>query len=126
MPEGLTVVDPPRAVVSVTLRIEVIRSGLTLEVTPTIQGLSETLSATVELDKIVLILNGPLSIMEALNTEEDVQFVLDLTGLDPGDYSLVPDITVPSQVVIENVIPEAVPVRITEMPGEEEAEGTEP
>jgi YbbR domain-containing protein len=126
MPEGLTVVDPPRAVVSVTLRIEVIRSGLTLEVTPTIQGLSETLSATVELDKIVLILNGPLSIMEALNTEEDVQFVLDLTGLDPGDYSLVPDITVPSQVVIENVIPEAVPVRITEMPGEEEAEGTGP
>jgi YbbR domain-containing protein len=126
MPEGLTIVDPPRALVSVTLRIEVIRSGLTLEVTPTIRGLSETLSATVELDKIVVILNGPLSIMETLNTEEDVQFVLDLTGLDPGDYSLVPDITVPSQVVIENVIPEAVPVQIVKKSGEEDTAETGP
>jgi YbbR domain-containing protein len=122
MPEGLTIVDPARPIVSVTLKIEVIRSGLTLEVTPTIQGLSENLSATVELDTIVVILNGPLSIMEMLNAQEDVQLSLDLTGLDPGDYSLVPEISVPDQVVIENVIPEAVPIQIVEKQQEDQAE----
>ena len=122
MPEGLTIVDPARPIVSVTLKIEVIRSGLTLEVTPTIQGLSENLSATVELDTIVVILNGPLSIMETLNAEEDVQLSLDLSGLDPGDFSLVPEISVPDQVVIENVIPEAVPIQIVEKQQEDQAE----
>jgi YbbR domain-containing protein len=120
MPEGLTIVDPVRPIVSVTLKIEVIRSGLTLEVTPTIRGLSESLSATVELDTIVVILNGPLSIMETLNAQEDVTLSLDLTGLDPGEYSLVPEISVPDQVVIENVIPEAVPIEIVEKPREDQ------
>ncbi len=126
IPEGLTVVDPPRPTVSVTLKIEVIRSGLTLEVTPTIRGLSESLSATVELETIVVILNGPLSIMETLDTQEDIQLNLDLTGLDPGDYSILPEITVPSQVVIENVIPEAVPVQIVEKLQEDQGEEPEP
>jgi YbbR domain-containing protein len=126
MPEGLTIVDPVRPIVSVTLKIEVIRSGLTLEVTPTIRGLSDTLSATVELDTIVVILNGPLSIMETLNAEEDVALSLDLTGLDPGEYALVPEITVPDQIVIENVIPEVVPIQIVEKPEEDQENGSGP
>jgi hypothetical protein len=49
--------------------------------------------------------------MESLNPAE-VELVLNLVNLNPGDYTIVPVITVPDGVVIENVIPEAVPVKI--------------
>jgi len=38
--------------------------------------------------------------------------VLDLTKLMPGDYTIIPTVYVPKGVTIQNVIPEAVLVRI--------------
>jgi hypothetical protein len=64
--------------------------------------------------------------METLNAEEDVALSLDLTGLDPGEYALVPEITVPDQIVIENVIPEVVPIQIVEKPEEDQENGSGP
>jgi YbbR domain-containing protein len=111
MPEGLSVFYPSRPEVTATLTVEIIRSGLTLEVTPTIQGLRPELTTAVGVESVVLILSGPLTTMEALGSQ-DVELVLNLVNLNPGDYTIVPVITVPDGVVIENVIPEAVPVKI--------------
>ena len=109
--EGLSMIQPPGPEVTVTLTVEVIRSGLTLELTPTIKGLSGGLQATVGPDSVVVILSGPLAVMESLDVSE-VEVSLDLAGLALGEYVITPSVTVPGEVDIENIIPGAVPVKI--------------
>ncbi len=111
MLEGLSMIQPPGPEVTVTLTVEVIRSGLTLELTPTIKGLTGGLQATVGPDSVVVILSGPLAVMESLNISE-IEVTLDLAGLAMGEYVITPTVTVPGEVDIENIIPEAVPVKI--------------
>ncbi len=111
MPEGLSVFYPSRPEVTATLTVEVIRSGLTPEVTPTIRGLKNDLTTAVGIESVVVILSGPLTVMEDLDVNE-VVLVLNLVNLNPGDYTIVPVVTVPDEVVIENIIPEAVPIKI--------------
>jgi len=111
MLEGLSMIQPPGPEVTVTLTVEVIRSGLTLELTPTIKGLTGGLQATVGPDSVVVILSGPLAVMESLNISE-IEVSLDLAGLAMGEYVITPSVSVPGEVDIENIIPEAVPVKI--------------
>ena len=111
MPSGLYVISHPRSVVTASLNIEVIQSGLNLEVAPVIHGLSEAMTASVEIEQVVLILSGPLALMDGLKID-DVQVFLDVTGLAPGEYAIIPDVTVPNGVTIESLIPEAISVTI--------------
>ncbi|MGC9350032.1 MAG: CdaR family protein [Anaerolineae bacterium] len=111
MPSGLSIISPPSPRVTVTLSVEIIRSGLTLEVIPQVQGISENLTATVGLDSVLVILSGPLATMETLEPSA-VELTLDLTNMTPGEYSIVPQVTVPEDVDIENIVPEAIPVRV--------------
>ncbi len=111
MLEGLSMIQPPGPEVTITLTVEVIRSGLTLELTPTIKSLTGGLQATVGPDSVVVILSGPLAVMESLNISE-IEVSLDLAGLAMGEYVITPSVTVPGEVDIENIIPEAVPVKI--------------
>jgi YbbR domain-containing protein len=119
LPAGLQLLAG-RPVVTVTLSVEAIRSGLTVEITPTVQGLQSGLAADIEVDYIIVILSGPISAMEQLNAN-DVTAVLDLSGLRSGDYSLIPQITVPNEITVENTFPEKVPVKIETAP---DTEGT--
>jgi YbbR domain-containing protein len=111
MLEGLSMIQPSGPEVTVTLTVEVIRSGLTLELTPTIKGMAGGLQATVGPDSVVVILSGPLVVMESLDVSA-VEVSLDLAGLAPGEYVIAPRVTVPGEVDVENIIPEAVPVEI--------------
>ncbi len=111
LPTGLFVFSA-QSTVTVTLTVEAIRSGLTLEVTPTIRGLSPTLTATVGLDTVIVILSGPLSSMEALDPTS-VDVTLDVSGLPIGEYTITPEIDLPGDIDIENITPQAVPVKIT-------------
>jgi len=115
MPEGLSLISPPRPYVTVSLTIEAIQSGLTLAVTPTLRGLSSNMNATANVDTVVLVLSGPLALMEPLQPE-DVEVVLDLTNLMPGDYTIIPVVEVPKGVIIQNIIPESVSVRVERSP----------
>jgi YbbR domain-containing protein len=114
MPEGLSLISPPRPYVTVSLTIEAIQSGLTLAVTPTLRGLSPDMNATANVENVVLILSGPLAVMEQLQAK-DVKVVLDLTNLMPGDYNIIPVVDVPKGVVIQNVIPESISVRVQQV-----------
>jgi len=111
MPSGLYVISQPRPAVTTTLNIEIIQSGLNLEVAPVILGLAPETTASTEIEKLVLILSGPLAVMEELKAA-DVQVVLYATGLSPGEYALIPEVTVPKGVTVESVIPEVVSVTI--------------
>ncbi|MBN2391517.1 MAG: hypothetical protein JXR84_12400 [Anaerolineae bacterium] len=114
MLEGLSLISPPRPYVTVSLTIEAIQTGVTLAVTPTLRGLSPDVSASTSVEAVVLILSGPLAVMEQLQVG-DVQVVLDLTNLMPGDYTIIPLVDVPEGVIIQNVIPEAVSVRVQQI-----------
>lgn len=111
MPSDLYVISSPRAVVTASLSIEVIQSGLNLEVAPVIHGLSPGMAAMAEIEQVVLILSGPLAVMDGLQVD-DVQVLVDVTGLLPGEYTITPDVTVPSGVTIESLIPETISVTI--------------
>lgn len=111
MPDGLSLIAPPRPYVTVSLTIEAIQSGLTLAVTPTLRGLSPEMTATVGADSVVLILSGPLTVMERLQVA-NVRLVLDLSTLLPGDYTIIPVVDVPKGVTIQNIIPETISVRV--------------
>lgn len=114
MPVGLSLISPPQPYVTVSLTIEAIQSGLTLAVTPTLRGLFPDMTATPSVETVVLILSGPLTVMEQLQVE-DVGVVLDLTNLMPGDYTIIPVVEVPDGVIIQNVIPETISVRIQQV-----------
>jgi YbbR domain-containing protein len=111
MPEGLSLISPPRPYVTVSLTIEAIQSGLTLVVTPTLRGLAIDMDATPSVETIALVLSGPMTVMEHLQAT-DVEAALDLTNLLPGDYTIIPVVEVPPGVIIQNVIPESISVRI--------------
>ncbi|MCU0520208.1 MAG: CdaR family protein, partial [Anaerolineae bacterium] len=110
LPMGLFVFSA-QSTVTVTLTVETIRSGLTLEVTPTIRGLGPNLTATVGLDTVLVILSGPMASMEALDPIA-VEVILDVKGLSLGDYTITPEIELPADIEIENITPQAVPVKI--------------
>jgi YbbR domain-containing protein len=111
VPWGVSVIQPQNPEVTVTLILAVIRSSLTQEVTPTVRGLDNGLTATIGLDSIVVILSGRLSQMETFDPAT-VSVVLNLTNLKPGEYTIVPEVTVPEEIQVENIVPEAVPVKI--------------
>ncbi|MBN2003080.1 MAG: hypothetical protein JXA21_06955 [Anaerolineae bacterium] len=121
--EGLSVITPPRPYVTASLHIEAVQSGLKLDVKPEVTGLHDPYTVTVGIESVVVILNGPLAIMETLPIT-DVRLTLDLTNLTPGDYNLIPVVKVPDGVRVQNLLPETVPVKITALsprltPGEE-------
>lgn len=110
LPTGLFVFSA-QSTVTVTLTVEAIRSGLTLEVTPTIRGLAPNLTATVGLDTVIVILSGPLASMDTLDPAS-VEVTLDVAGLQIGEYTITPDIDLPGDIEIENITPQAVPIKI--------------
>ncbi len=121
MPEGLFVVDPNSTQVTVTIMIEPIEGSITLELTPQIEGLSRNLTATVEIDSIVVLLSGPLATMETIG-KEDVRLTIDVTNLTPGEYAIRPTVNVTETVTVENVLPETIPIRIERLASSEEPE----
>jgi len=123
MPEGLFVVEPNSTQVTVSIMIEPIQSSTTFEVTPKIEGLSRNMTATVEIDSIVVLLSGPLATIETLE-KEDVQLTIDVTNLTPGEYAIRPTVNVTNTVTVENVLPETIPIRIERLIPSEEPEDT--
>ncbi len=113
--EGLSVITPPRPYVTASLSIEAVQSGLKLDVKPEVVGLHDPFTVTVGIESVVVILNGPLTIMETLPIT-GVRLTLDLTNLTPGDYNLIPLVTVPDGVRVQNLLPETVPVKISALP----------
>jgi len=113
-PAWMSILEPSTPDVTVVLHIEAIKSSLNLDIVPTLTGLHSAFTATVGIEAVVVILNGPLEIMDTLPFTA-VHLMLDLTNLTPGDYNLAPVVSVPSRVTIQNLLPEAVPVKITKI-----------
>jgi len=115
IPSGLVTIQPTRPTVTAVLSIEAIKSGLKLDIQPEIRGLLPAYTATIGIESVVVILNGPLLIMETLPITA-VSLTLDLTNLQPGEYNLAPVVIAPDKIAIQNLLPETVPVKIEKLP----------
>lgn len=109
LPEGVSVTGDPS--VLVTVLIEPIQSSLTVKARPTVQGLGPDMKATVSLEQVDVILSGSLPRLEELSPD-DVQVILDLSGLLPGSHVVTPKVVVPEGIQVEGVLPPAIEVQI--------------
>jgi YbbR domain-containing protein len=57
-------------------------------------GLEDGLTASVDPESVSLQVSAPLDILQAM-TSEDIGIFVNVTGLGPGTYRLVPEVTVP-------------------------------
>ena len=108
LPENVSTVEDS---VLVTVDVAPLESSLTVTRHPVVQGASEEMRITVSLEEVEVIVSGPLPRLELLGPEE-VQVVLDVTGLLPGSHVVQPTVVVPEGIVEEGVIPEAIEVLI--------------
>jgi len=111
LPEGVSVEGEPS--VQVQVNIAAIESSQTEQRQLEFQGLGPGLSATASPDTVVVLVSGPLPVLDRLK-QEDVRVILDVTGLEPGTYSLTPEVSLlPEQLRAESVLPATIEVVIT-------------
>ncbi len=108
LPENISTVEDS---VLVTVGVAALESSLTVTRRPLVQGAGEDVRITVSLEEVEVIVSGPLPRLELLGPEE-VQVMLDVTGLLPGSHVVQPTVVVPEGIVEEGVIPEAIEVLI--------------
>ena len=110
LPEGVSV--DPEQIVTVRIEVEPILTTSTFIRVPEPRGLRSGFEATVEPAQVRVVIFGPLPVLDAL-AESDVRVMLDLFGLEEGDYSIEPDVLVPDRgIEVRSVQPSAVSVTI--------------
>ena len=114
LPDGISVVGEQNVLVQVS--IAAIEGSLSINIPVEVVGLGSGLSALVAPDTVDIILSGPVLELDALNTA-DVSVVVDVTGLEPGVYPLVPQVNLLSDLIrVEAVLPETLEVTIVSGP----------
>ena len=111
LPEGVTLLDSNPVVVEVD--IEQILTSDQFEVTPTVIGLEETLSATVAISTVNVVLFGPLELLDSISAS-DIRADLSLFGLEAGEHLIEPVISPPplEGIEIRSFQPEVVAIVI--------------
>jgi YbbR domain-containing protein len=109
VPSNVSIVLDEQPVVRVS--IEPIQSSLTRVITPEIQGLEPSFTATVSPATVELILSGPMPVLDTL-APNAARVLLNLLNLMPGMYQIEPQIIVPEGVTAQGVNPATVQVEI--------------
>ena len=116
LPAGVAV--DPEQVVTVRIEIEPILTTSTYIRVPEMRGLRDVFTATTTPSQVRVVLFGPLPVLDTL-AEDDVRVTLDLFGLEPGTYSIEPDVNIPDRdIEIRSIQPAAVSVTIAEAEAE--------
>lgn len=111
LPEGVSVEGDPS--VQVQVNIAAIESSQTEQRQLEFQGLGSGLSATASPDTVVVLVSGPLSVLDKLK-QEDVRVIIDVTGLDLGTYQLKPQVSLlPEKLRAESILPATIEVVIS-------------
>jgi YbbR domain-containing protein len=109
VPGGLSLLGDPS--VKVTVQVEAIQGGLTVQQPVTVQGLREGLEAKLGPETIELILTGALPKLQSLKPD-DVRVVIDLGNLGVGTHQVKPQAVVPQGIVAETMLPATIQVTI--------------
>lgn len=112
LPEGISVDQNQEIFVSVD--IEPILSTDTRRREVEILGLDEELEAELNPDQVGVVLFGPLPVLDSL-VPEDLRVTVDLFDLEPGRYSIEPEVDIPDRgIQVRSIQPSAISVFITE------------
>ncbi len=110
LPEGVSVLNNEGVTVQVS--VTPILGGQTVRRKVTLQGLARGLGASVSPDSIDVILSGPLPALQGL-VPENVQVVVDATGLTPGTFVVKPRVTlVPDPLKVQSIVPDSIQVTV--------------
>jgi len=112
LPPGVTLIGEQSVMVRVG--IAPIESSRTISYRPVeMIGLATGLRAHLSPQTVDVILSGPLPVLDSLAIS-DVNVQVDLTGLTPGTYQLIPKVSIVQQyVTVESILPGTVEVIIT-------------
>ena len=113
LPSGVSMLGDPN--VEVTVKVNAIESSVTMQITPTLQGLQPGLAAELSPAAVDVILNGPISKLDTLR-QNDVEVVLNLLNLGIGTYQLTPEVIVPEGFTVGSTLPAIIQATITEQP----------
>lgn len=112
LPTGISV--DPEQTVTVRIEIEPILTTSSYNRVPDPRGLRAGYEAKVEPEQVRVVLFGPLPLLDSL-AENDVRVILDLFGLEPGTYSIEPEVDIPERdIEIRSIQPSTVTVTISE------------
>lgn len=112
MPEGIELAEELQQVF-IDVEIEPIPATQVFNVTPEINGLDETLTATVDIEEMSVVLFGPREAIKTI-TDDDVRANIDLFGLVTGTHIITPTVDQPIQSIeVQSVQPEQISVEIT-------------
>lgn len=115
LPQGVSVVGGQTVLVQIG--IAAIESSVTLSnMKVDVVGLDPSLAAKISPNTVVVIISGPLPLLDAL-TAADVHVYVDLTGKAPGTYQLEPQVDIASsELQVESILPTTLEVTITLAP----------
>lgn len=82
--------------ITVTIQIEPFSSTKIYNQPVEILGTNEEFDVTITPDSVRVVLFGPSPVLDTL-TEQEVRVTLDIFGLEPGEYSLEPDVDLPDR-----------------------------
>jgi len=104
LPNGIQVIDSPDVQVQVEIT-PIIDTQSIAEVIVEATGLDSSLTATILPEKVDIIVSGPLNLLLALDLN-NLRVVLDLTGYEPGTYTIEPSYSLNSPgIEIESISP---------------------
>jgi YbbR domain-containing protein len=120
LPDGVTVVlsenqNDGAGGVRVTVRIEAIESGQTMQLPITQQGIDPDYIWTASPERADVILSGPIPRLQTLKPD-DVKVIVDLFGLPPGIHKVQPTIFRPDDLHLEALLPDTVEITISPNP----------
>lgn len=112
LPDTVSVLNNEGATVQVS--VTPILGGQTVPRKVIVQGLRRGLSVAISPASVDVILSGPLPNLQNLSPD-DVQVVIEVSGLAAGAYQLKPRVpVVPDALKVQNIVPDTVQVTLTE------------
>ena len=113
LPEGVTALNNEGANVEVS--VTPILGGQTVPRMVVAQGLRPGLVASISPAQVDVILSGPLPTLQSLTTD-DVQVIIDATGLSAGTFQLKPKVpVVPDSIRVGSIVPDSVQITLTDL-----------
>jgi YbbR domain-containing protein len=111
LPAGITLDSVEE--ITVTVQIEPFSSTKIYNQSVELLGTDETLEVTIVPETVRVVLFGPSPVLDTL-TEQEVRVTLDLFDLEPGEYSLEPDVDFPDRgLELRSIQPSVIDVTIT-------------
>jgi YbbR domain-containing protein len=77
------------------------------------QGADEGVACLPQQDQVAAVLRGPAAVLAAIDAG-DLTAVLDVSGLDPGEHQVQPELDAPNGIQVVSISPDEVPLTLEE------------